>query len=244
MKNRIKYLLIVILSLSIANARAGSLTVVHEDYAAAVAAAKAENKLLLIDFYTTWCGPCKVLSKQLLDNEQYSEAIGQHFVLLKYDAEKDTAFHLSKKYHINSYPTGIVLNADGRLIAKKRGVSTAEGNVDIINYMAFLNDAVQNQRNEAYIAGVSTKIDMNYPKFYAEYINRTAKYNKEAIEEYWNTLSKDDYMKEVPFAILSYFGAMGPIEEYFTSHMDDYKKLYGEDDVKEVCYKIVSTGFR
>lgn len=244
MKHYIKYILIVTLCMSVTDMRADSLTVVHEDYAAAAAAAKAEDKLLLIDFYTTWCGPCKVLSKQLLDNEQYSDAIGQHFVLLKYDAEKDTVFHLSKKYHINSYPTGIVLNSDGRLLAKKKGMAAAAGNVDILNYMSFLNEAVEKHKSGEYIAGVSTEIDLDYPEFYARYINRTAKYNKEAHEQYWATLSKNDYTKEVPFCILSYFGAVEPVEDYFITHLDEYKQLYGEDDVRGICYGIISRDFR
>lgn len=96
-----------------------ALEVIDQDYAQAVALAKETGKLLFIDFYTTWCAPCKKLDKLVFQDEAMQEVMGRDFVLLKYDAEKDTVFHLSKKHHVSSYPTALVLNTEGYVVNRK-----------------------------------------------------------------------------------------------------------------------------
>ncbi|MEO0686349.1 MAG: thioredoxin family protein, partial [Cyanobacteria bacterium J06649_11] len=97
------------------------LIIVDQDFMEATKIAKEQNKLLFIDFYTTWCAPCKQLDKLVFQDDSIKQILGEEFVLLKYDAENDTVFHLSKKHHVSSYPTAIVLNRDGYVVSRKYG---------------------------------------------------------------------------------------------------------------------------
>ena len=221
---------------------AQTLTVIHEDFAAAKAAAAKEHKLLLIDFYTTWCGPCKRLSKAVFDNDKHAATIAKNFVLLKYDAEKDTSYHLSKKFHISSYPTGLVMNNDGRVVQKKFGMKTNKDGVDIDDYLSFLDDAVKRQKENKYIKGISKEINLQFPEFYINYINRTKKIEKEDLENYWSGTT--DYLSEVQFCILAYFGGSPEANTYFLAHKDVYKDMYGEKDVTSLTYRIVSRTYK
>ncbi len=79
------------------------------------------GKPIFIDFYTTWCGPCKQMDKTtFLDSTVYS-ILNKDFLCLKLDAEKDENLHLVKHFKINAFPTFIFSDENGELIAKEIG---------------------------------------------------------------------------------------------------------------------------
>lgn len=81
-------------------------------YAEAAKAAAAEHKLVLIDFYTTWCGPCKMLDAQTWTDAAVGHKVGAAAVPLRMDAEKEGS-DLAGKYAIRAYPTVLLLKPDG-----------------------------------------------------------------------------------------------------------------------------------
>ena len=89
------------------------LKVIEQNFHDALELAIEENKLLLIDFYTDWCVPCKKLDEVVFKNDSVQTKLGNDFILLKYNAEEDSIYHLAKKHHVNSYPTGLILNKEG-----------------------------------------------------------------------------------------------------------------------------------
>ena len=54
----------------------------------AIAAAKAENKLVFVDVMTSWCGPCKRMASDVFPQKMVGDFMNQHFVNIKIDAEK------------------------------------------------------------------------------------------------------------------------------------------------------------
>lgn len=55
----------------------------------AVKVAKREHKLVFVDFYTDWCGPCKVMAQEVFPQKQVGDFFNAKFVCLKLDAEKE-----------------------------------------------------------------------------------------------------------------------------------------------------------
>jgi len=74
-------------------------------WAEAVAKAKAENKLIFIDFYTQWCGPCLNMAQTVFSLPTVGYYYNQTFINLKIDAEEGEGITLAKKYGVRSYPT-------------------------------------------------------------------------------------------------------------------------------------------
>ncbi len=75
----------------------------------AVEAAQTEGKLVFVDFYTDWCGPCKVMSGSVFPQKELGDFMNERFVCLKLDAEKEGK-ELAKRFKVKAYPTYIILN--------------------------------------------------------------------------------------------------------------------------------------
>jgi thiol-disulfide isomerase/thioredoxin len=78
---------------------------------AALAVAKRDSKVVMVDFFTTWCLPCKKLDKTTWKDADVQKWIGEKTVALKVDAEKEV--DLAKRYSVGSYPTILFLKPDG-----------------------------------------------------------------------------------------------------------------------------------
>lgn len=57
-------------------------------FAGALKAAKAENKTVFMDCYTSWCGPCKMMTNDIFPQEKVGKYMNENFVCVKYDMEK------------------------------------------------------------------------------------------------------------------------------------------------------------
>lgn len=94
-------------------------------YNDAIAAAKAEGKLVFMDFYTDWCGPCKKMARDVFPQEQLGKYMNEHFVSIKINAEKGEGVELAKTYKITAYPTFIVIDTDKNVKGRTEGARNA-----------------------------------------------------------------------------------------------------------------------
>ena len=83
------------------------------DLSAAKELAQSENKPILIDFYTEWCGWCKKLDKDTYQNGRVI-AQAEAFVCVKIDAEKNQ--QLAREFNVRGFPSTAFLQPDGSLI--------------------------------------------------------------------------------------------------------------------------------
>lgn len=224
-----------------------NLTIIHQDYNKALKTAKKENKLLFVDFYTNWCAPCKKLDKLVFQNDSIQEILTKDFVLLKYNAENDTIYHLSKKYHVMSYPTAITLNSEGYVVNRKYGFPGDDFNTLTNNIIEFTTETTVLNQQKHYIKGYSNTIDPSvYPEFYTNYVNRAnTKVNPEEFQNYWNTTI--DPFSEAYFTTLIYF-ASDPIPDHVIEILEKYKSkyiaLYGTLDVNILFYFLSTRKFK
>ncbi len=83
--------------------------------------AKAENKLIFLDFYTTWCLPCRVMDEEVFSLASTGAAIDKNFISYKVNAEKGNGPTLSTVFNVYAYPTLLFLDADGNILKRKDG---------------------------------------------------------------------------------------------------------------------------
>lgn len=99
----------------------------HISLADAMALAKKQRKIIFIDVYTSWCGPCKNMAATTFKDEKVGERFNKKFINLKLDAEKDAdGMRVAKDYRVTGYPTYLFIDANGKLQKRLMGYMPAE----------------------------------------------------------------------------------------------------------------------
>jgi len=111
----------------------------------ALAAQKKDPKKIMMDVYTSWCGPCKMLDKNTFHNTDVVDYVNDNFYAVKFDAEgndvvrykgktfsnpnykeelknrRNSAHQLSRYLKVNAYPTIVFFDEEAQVIAPIRG---------------------------------------------------------------------------------------------------------------------------
>lgn len=91
--------------------------------AEALAKAKAEGKMLMVDCYTLWCGPCRMMATKVFPDEKLGQFMNDHFVCLQLDMEHGEGPERNKTYQVKAYPTFIFFDADGQEKSRFEGMA-------------------------------------------------------------------------------------------------------------------------
>jgi thioredoxin-related protein len=131
--------------------------------AEAQAAAKKDGKPLMVDVYTQWCGPCKMLSGKTFMDDQLAAYVNANFHPVKFDAEGNEKVTFNGKEYTNpsynpqagggrnstheltmaiapvngrvAYPTVVYLDKDGKVISPVQGYLTPDQMEPILEYI-------------------------------------------------------------------------------------------------------------
>ncbi len=122
-----KYLLIVSLMVMswAVQAQDRSINFENGTFQEALEKAKQSNKLLFVDCYTSWCGPCKMLARDVFTNNEVADYFNANFVSLKVDCEKGEGPQLRERFGVSSYPTLLFIDGNGKVVNKILGASQA-----------------------------------------------------------------------------------------------------------------------
>lgn len=83
--------------------------------------AKKEKKLVFIDAYAVWCGPCKMMDKNVFTQKSVGDYFNKNFISSRIDMEKGEGREIAQKFAVRSYPTFLFLNGDGELVSQNYG---------------------------------------------------------------------------------------------------------------------------
>lgn len=84
------------------------------------------GQLTLVDFFATWCGPCKMMHPIL---DQLKTNLGESIRIIKIDVDKN--MDLAQSYRIQSVPT-LILIKDGKTLWRQSGAMSLENLKNII----------------------------------------------------------------------------------------------------------------
>ena len=93
----------------------------HGSFSEAKAKAAKENKLIFIDAYTVWCGPCKWMAANTFTDSAVGEFFNKNFVNMKVDMEKGEGRELARRYRVAAYPTLLFVDSQGAVKHRAMG---------------------------------------------------------------------------------------------------------------------------
>ena len=153
--------------------------------------AKKGPKLIFMDCYTSWCGPCKEMTNNVFPQEVCGTFFNANFVNVKFDMEKGEGLEIAKRYAVAVYPTFLILDAHGNEV----------------------NRVIGSDKAESFIEKVKIAMDpANSPKAkYEAYLNNKSSENLFA---YINALRSSYKNAELNSFINEVFFSLKPAEKY------------------------------
>jgi thiol:disulfide interchange protein len=100
-----------------------------------LAQAKSQNKILFVDVYTTWCGPCKWMDENTFQDARVSEKFNKTFLNYKVDGDSFEGVNVGIIYRVDSYPTYLFIAPNGKVIHRIEGTMSPEGLVQEANFV-------------------------------------------------------------------------------------------------------------
>lgn len=210
-----------------------NMTFFNGSFIEALEKAKSQQKLLFIDCFTTWCGPCKKMSSQVFTNNEVYNYFNKNFICYALDMEKGEGIDIAKKYSVKNYPTFLWLDGTGKQIHRSVGsaeasvfLTTASNALNPKGNLSYLKQKYESGNREpdlmlSYAHELKTAYDMNYQLIADEYF-RSQPINELASEKNWKTIL------EFTPNIDSY------IYKSITKSPQRFNEHFGKDSVQEV----------
>lgn len=121
-----RILLLLLIVTGVAKAQSGGILFETNSLSASLLKAKKENKLVFVDCFTVWCGPCKAMAKDVFTIDTVGTFFNKNFVNVQLDMEKGEGKDARVKYHVEAYPSFLLLDGDGNLVYKFVGAMSAK----------------------------------------------------------------------------------------------------------------------
>lgn len=196
----------------------------ENDFDAAIEKSKLENKPIMMDVYTDWCGACKEMDKKAFINKDIVN-YSTNFITLKYNPEKSSnGDDILKKYNILGFPTILFLNSDGFVIRKILGYIESDELIEEMEGIKEKEERIKNafKDDTATIDKLDVYIDSGYSKEASEMYTILSKENK---------IPKDSiakYMSKIAIMLLDdndYTNGMRYLNEIIDKY-GDHKEAY------------------
>jgi len=214
------------------------ITFLH-DLDEALAKAKAENKMVFIDFYTSWCVPCKTLSNEVFPLANVGSYFNSNFVNCKIQCDdKGVGVELGKKYQVIAYPTLMFVDKNGDMVHSMAGTPSGEGLIELAktatnperNLLSITKEWDAGNRKDEFVAKYFTTLKKAY---------RSEKASAD-FAKYFDGLSAKDKAKKSTFEAIKTVGVppFSPAFEYLETNRKSYAETVG---LKEVDRYIANT---
>ena len=201
--------------------------------------AKEERKLLFVDSYAQWCGPCKRMAKQEFVKSEVGDVFNSNFVNLKLDMETPNGRTFDSSYPVSAYPTMFFLNGDGEVVKKIKGGKKAEQLIQMAKSVLKSYDT-SGEFKEKYDSG-DRSYDVVYN--YVDALNKASKPSLRISNLYLKSNPEITEEQKLKFYYVATVDADSKIFETMTSNSTEIIKLVSEnkynEKVRSACQKTI-----
>jgi thioredoxin-related protein len=232
----VKRLLWVMLYLVFAvNVSAGEVAYFNKPWKEVLAKAKAENKYIVVDCYTDWCGWCKVMDKETMANDEVIAMVHQNYIAVKMDMEHGEGVKMAMKYHVSGFPSFLYFNPEGRYVYQSAGYQKKDA------FLAELKKVLQ-PSEQIYAPGFTETLDIDFPDFYKNAFAENGKRTFPTVDEVQSFMRMQrDPHSEVSWGVISKFDVGDKYTYYFLANVERYRKIFGKVSVNDKLNKLLGT---
>ncbi|ATN06105.1 disulfide isomerase [Chryseobacterium indologenes] len=197
-----------------------------------LAKAKKEKKLVFVDAYASWCGPCKMMEHNVFTKKSVGDYYNANFINARFDMEKGEGREIAAKFGVRSYPTYLFLNGEGELVSRNTGYMEES----LFVAMAQDINSPGNKKGSLKDKFASGEKD---PDFLINImkLNSSSDYEfaKKASERYFDNKKKTEELSKEEIGFLLYFLKSTEDSNYatFVSRKADITKYLPEETYKE-----------
>jgi len=214
-----------------------SIFFIEKPFSELMTMAKSQNKMIFVDAYTSWCGPCKWMATNMFTKDSVADYYNKTFICAHFDMEKGEGPELAKTFQVMAYPTLLFINANGELVHKRVGAAQQAR-----DYIRMGKDALT--PGEGFVACLKKFQDGNRdPEFMLKYLDRLqGAYMpvNETLALYFSSLKETDLLKRANWNII--FLYLSDIDSreftFLMTHRKEYAKSYTRDSVDAKIYNV------
>ena len=214
-----------------------SITFIDSSWSSILVQAKAQNKMIFLDAYAVWCGPCKWMSSNMFTNDSIADYYNKTFICASLDMEKGAGIQLAKVYKVKAYPTLLFITPDGEMVHKRVGAPQKVQDYLDMGVIALTPGEGLSDCEKKFQAG-----DRD-PQFILKYLGRLKDaYTPvdEPLKQYFSTPKDTNLLSRPNWEIIYQYltNADLPVFDYLLKHQQDYAKLYTADSVNSKIYNV------
>jgi|GEM_PF-320560 len=199
------------------------------------AKAAKEKKAIFLDCYTSWCGPCKKLAKEVFTRNEIADYYNANFINASIDMEKGEGPQLAKQYNVHAYPTLLFITAEGKLISQQIGAVDSKAFLRF-GKMSLGGDALESlmaqykkgDRSVAFMSKFMTRMEglhENTSSIIEEYFIKTPQ-AKWQTKENWYFINR--YVRT----------EQSPVFQYVRKNQKSYEQKFSADSVSDYFVEV------
>ncbi len=208
----------------------------HDTWKEIKAKAKSENKLIFLDAFTSWCGPCKWMAKNIFTNDTVAAYYNDSFVNAKIDMEVGEGKEIAALYGVRVYPSLLFIDGDGELVHRSAGSRDAS---------AFIQLGKEAQKPEKQFGTLTKKYkngekDAPFIQLYLAALQGAGLPTDEAVVTYFNGQKEEDLTSRENWNMINRYVTDCKSKEfiYLLKNSGAFSKKYGSDSVNEKIYGV------
>lgn len=191
--------------------------------------ARTEKKMIFIDCYTSWCGPCKWMEKNVFTLQSVSAFYNANFVNAKFDMEQGEGRILAGQYGVGSFPTYLFLNESGDVIHRSGSRMEAED---------FIREGKIAVSPELSLSGMKTRYEAGErtPSLLYQYsisLQKTdGRMSQQVANELLNMLSDEDLETALGWRVINSYARSEDdrLGKYFMAHIPAFEEIAGKEE--------------
>ena len=199
--------------------------------------AEKEDKLIFLDAYTTWCGPCKMMVRDVFPDKALGKYYNEHFINVQLDMESEEGRPVAARYAVRAFPSLLFISGKGEVVHQVIGYHDADQLLEVgemaLDPLGSLAGLMKRYRAGERDSDFLLKLAMAHS-------NAMDGKHGEILEAYFET--QDDWATPENMGLIFSLtdDIDSPLFEYIANNRDDFELMFGKSEVVSKLQQIVN----